>query len=44
MNWYVEIDGEEFLWVAKRSEHKPTFLGMLDHFVSSGLVCVLDSL
>ena len=44
MNGYVEIDDEKFLWDAKRSEHKPTFPGMLDHLVSGGLVCVLDSL
>lgn len=44
MNGYVEIDGEKFLWVAKRSENKPTFPGMLDHLVAGGLVCVLDGL
>ncbi|XP_078153985.1 nudix hydrolase 20, chloroplastic-like [Carex rostrata] len=37
MNGYVEIDGEKFLWVAKRSEDKPTFPGMLDHIVAGGL-------
>ncbi|KAF3342044.1 nudix hydrolase 20 [Carex littledalei] len=37
MNGYVEIDSEKFLWVAKRSEDKPTFPGMLDHIVAGGL-------
>ncbi|KAF3336549.1 nudix hydrolase 20 [Carex littledalei] len=44
MNGYVEIDSEMFLWVAKRSEDKPTFPGMFDHIVAGGLVCVLNSL
>ncbi|KAF3337660.1 nudix hydrolase 20 [Carex littledalei] len=29
MNGYVEIDSEMFLWVAKRSEDKPTFPGIV---------------
>lgn len=38
MNGYVEKEGENFLWVAKRSQTKPTFPGMLDHLVAGGLV------
>ncbi|XP_022961341.1 LOW QUALITY PROTEIN: nudix hydrolase 20, chloroplastic-like [Cucurbita moschata] len=37
MNGYVEREGEKFLWVAKRSQTKPTFPGMLDHLVAGGL-------
>lgn len=38
MNGYVEKEGKKFLWVAKRSQTKPTFPGMLDHLVAGGLV------
>ncbi|XP_031737766.1 nudix hydrolase 20, chloroplastic isoform X2 [Cucumis sativus] len=37
MNGYVEKEGKKFLWVAKRSQTKPTFPGMLDHLVAGGL-------
>ncbi|XP_037495118.1 nudix hydrolase 20, chloroplastic [Jatropha curcas] len=36
MNGFVERDGEKFLWIAKRSEAKPTYPGMLDHLVAGG--------
>lgn len=39
MNGYVERDGQQFLWIGKRSDMKPTFPGMLDHLVAGGLVC-----
>ncbi|KAJ0031015.1 hypothetical protein Pint_13124 [Pistacia integerrima] len=39
MNGYVEIDGQKFLWIGKRSQVKPTYPGMLDHLVAGGLVC-----
>ncbi|XP_038879263.1 nudix hydrolase 20, chloroplastic-like isoform X2 [Benincasa hispida] len=38
MNGYVEKEGKKFLWVAKRSQTKPTFPGMLDHLVAGGLM------
>lgn len=38
MNGYVEKEGKKFLWVAKRSQTKQTFPGMLDHLVAGGLV------
>lgn len=38
MNGYVEKDGKKFLWIAKRSQQKSTYPGMLDHLVSGGLV------
>ncbi|XP_004288683.1 PREDICTED: nudix hydrolase 20, chloroplastic-like [Fragaria vesca subsp. vesca] len=34
---YVEKDGKKFLWLAKRSQQKPTYPGMLDHLVAGGL-------
>ncbi|KAG1346248.1 putative Nudix hydrolase 20, chloroplastic [Cocos nucifera] len=37
MNGYVERDGQQFLWLGKRSNMKPTFPGMLDHLVAGGL-------
>ncbi|XP_042388834.1 nudix hydrolase 20, chloroplastic-like [Zingiber officinale] len=37
MNGYVEINGENFLWIGKRSISKQTFPGMLDHLVAGGL-------
>ncbi|KAL8152537.1 hypothetical protein V2J09_010297 [Rumex salicifolius] len=37
MNGYIERNGEEFLWLGKRSDEKPTFPGMLDHLVAGGL-------
>ncbi|XP_008792972.1 nudix hydrolase 20, chloroplastic-like isoform X2 [Phoenix dactylifera] len=37
MNGYVERDGQQFLWIGKRSDMKPTFPGMLDHLVAGGL-------
>uniref|UniRef100_A0A0D9XCG9 Nudix hydrolase domain-containing protein n=1 Tax=Leersia perrieri TaxID=77586 RepID=A0A0D9XCG9_9ORYZ len=37
MNGYVEKEGEKFLWIAKRSDTKQTFPGMLDHLVAGGL-------
>lgn len=37
MNGYVDKDGEKFLWIAKRSQVKPTYPGMLDHLVAGGL-------
>ncbi|CAN1177687.1 Nudix hydrolase 20, chloroplastic, partial [Linum perenne] len=37
MNGFVETGDEKLLWVAKRSEGKPTFPGMLDHIVAGGL-------
>ncbi|GMH20526.1 hypothetical protein Nepgr_022367 [Nepenthes gracilis] len=37
MNGYVERDGQQFLWVGRRSRMKPTFPGMLDHLVAGGL-------
>ncbi|XP_071723864.1 nudix hydrolase 20, chloroplastic-like isoform X2 [Rutidosis leptorrhynchoides] len=37
MNGYVEKDGKKHLWIAKRSETKPTYPGMLDHLVAGGL-------
>lgn len=40
MNGYVDKDGEKFLWIAKRSQVKPTYPGMLDHLVAGGLVCI----
>lgn len=39
MNGYVNRNGQEFLWIGKRSDVKPTFPGMLDHLVAGGLVC-----
>ena len=39
MNGYVEKDGKKFLWIAKRSQMKQTFPGMLDELVAGGLVC-----
>ncbi|CAM6092550.1 unnamed protein product [Calypogeia fissa] len=36
INGYVNIDGEKYLWVAKRSDRKQTFPGMLDHIVAGG--------
>lgn len=39
MNGYVEKDGQKFLWIAKRSQMKQTFPGMLDELVAGGLVC-----
>ena len=38
MNGYVQVDGEKYLWVAKRSATKQTFPGMLDHLVAGGQV------
>lgn len=38
INGYVNIDGEKYLWVAKRSDTKQTFPGMLDHIVAGGQV------
>lgn len=40
MNGYLEKDGQEFLWLGKRSEQKATYPGMLDHLVAGGLVCI----
>ncbi|WOL05861.1 hypothetical protein Cni_G14592 [Canna indica] len=37
MNGYVEMDGQKFLWIGKRSSLKPTYPGMLDHLVAGGL-------
>ncbi|CAL9092676.1 unnamed protein product [Musa textilis] len=37
MNGYVEMDGQKFLWIGKRSVFKPTYPGMLDHLVAGGL-------
>ncbi|XP_038698447.1 nudix hydrolase 20, chloroplastic-like [Tripterygium wilfordii] len=37
MNGYVERDGQQFLWIGKRSHVKPTYPGMLDHLVAGGL-------
>ncbi|KAH7652059.1 Thiamine diphosphokinase protein [Dioscorea alata] len=37
MNGYVEINGQKFLWIGKRSQMKPTYPGMLDHLVAGGL-------
>ncbi|KAF0913476.1 hypothetical protein E2562_022368 [Oryza meyeriana var. granulata] len=37
MNGYVEKEGQKFLWIAKRSDMKQTFPGMLDHLVAGGL-------
>ncbi|KAK4795449.1 hypothetical protein SAY86_013443 [Trapa natans] len=37
MNGYAERNGEEFLWIGKRSHEKSTFPGMLDHLVAGGL-------
>ncbi|OEL21826.1 Nudix hydrolase 20, chloroplastic [Dichanthelium oligosanthes] len=37
MNGYVEKDGQKFLWIAKRSDVKQTYPGMLDHLVAGGL-------
>ncbi|CAN0900797.1 Nudix hydrolase 20, chloroplastic [Linum grandiflorum] len=37
MNGFVETGDEKLLWVAKRSQGKPTFPGMLDHIVAGGL-------
>ncbi|KAK3431135.1 nudix hydrolase 20, chloroplastic [Eucalyptus grandis] len=37
MNGYVEKDGQEYLWIGKRSQVKPTYPGMLDHLVAGGL-------
>ncbi|XP_058097477.1 nudix hydrolase 20, chloroplastic-like [Magnolia sinica] len=37
MNGYVNRGGQEFLWIGKRSDLKPTFPGMLDHLVAGGL-------
>ncbi|EEE69452.1 nudix hydrolase 20, chloroplastic [Oryza sativa Japonica Group] len=37
MNGYVEKEGQKFLWIAKRSDTKQTFPGMLDHLVAGGL-------
>ena len=39
MNGYVEKGGQKFLWIAKRSETKSTYPGMLDNLVAGGLVC-----
>lgn len=39
MNGYVERNGEELLWIGKRSREKSTFPGMLDHLAAGGLVC-----
>lgn len=36
LNAWVEKHGEMYLWVAKRSKHKPTFPGKLDHLVAGG--------
>ena len=38
MNGYVEINGQKFLWIGKRSQMKPTYPGRLDHLVAGGLV------
>lgn len=38
MNGYVGKSGQKFLWVAKRSDFKPTYPGRLDHLVAGGLV------
>lgn len=40
MNGYVEKESQKFLWIAKRSDTKQTFPGMLDHLVAGGLVCI----
>ncbi|KAL0917949.1 hypothetical protein M5K25_013058 [Dendrobium thyrsiflorum] len=37
MNGYVGKSGQKFLWVAKRSDLKPTYPGRLDHLVAGGL-------
>jgi 8-oxo-dGTP pyrophosphatase MutT (NUDIX family) len=37
MNGYVEKEGQKYLWIAKRSDSKPTYPGMLDHLVAGGL-------
>uniref|UniRef100_A0A0E0QPP6 Nudix hydrolase domain-containing protein n=1 Tax=Oryza rufipogon TaxID=4529 RepID=A0A0E0QPP6_ORYRU len=37
MNGYVEKESQKFLWIAKRSDTKQTFPGMLDHLVAGGL-------
>jgi len=36
INAYVLKDGKYYLWVAKRSKHKPTWPGKLDHLVAGG--------
>ncbi|KAL2613870.1 hypothetical protein R1flu_025562 [Riccia fluitans] len=36
MNGYVNIDGEKYLWVARRSDTKSTYAGKLDHIVAGG--------
>ncbi len=36
LNAWVEKQGEMYLWVARRSRNKPTFLGKLDHLVAGG--------
>jgi hypothetical protein len=38
MNGYLEKDGEKSLWIAKRSDVKQTYPGMLDHLDAGGLV------
>lgn len=43
MNDYVVKDSQEYLWIAKRSQLKPTFQGMLDDLVAGGLVCIDNS-
>lgn len=40
MNGYVEKESQKFLWIAKRSDTKQTFPGMLDHLVAGGLVFI----
>ncbi|XP_078432265.1 nudix hydrolase 20, chloroplastic-like [Wolffia australiana] len=37
MNGYVEKEDKRYLWIAKRSNNKPTYPGMLDHLVAGGL-------
>ncbi|KAJ7973898.1 Nudix hydrolase 20, chloroplastic [Quillaja saponaria] len=37
LNGYVERDGQKYLWVAKRSQLKPTYPGRLDHLVAGGM-------
>ncbi|KAL5982777.1 Nudix hydrolase 20, chloroplastic [Asimina triloba] len=37
MNGYVNRSGKKYLWIAKRSDLKPTFPGLLDHVVAGGL-------
>lgn len=37
LNGYVRKSGDKFMWIGRRSRHKPTYPGLLDNIVAGGL-------